>query len=200
MRVVSDNIMSVKKLIGESILRFPDNGIFIRHLIPSEKSPLDEMDICGCWLLVFKSKKLMTSWSLLYETLIKVVNSNPGLRKVIHFEKIHKINERVLCLNRGFNQAYTTDSYAEFIAYGDRKPNDLVVQHLDELKKVLDQAYDFQFESYIQKNIIEGLIEKAFVEPNLELKWTNEPFPWTLYIPPISLKDINKWNKNEKSR
>lgn len=190
------NFMNIEELIEKSMSRSRDNGMFIQYLIPSEISPLEEKDICGCYLLVFNSKELISSWSLIYESLIKVVNSNQELRKVINFENIYKINELALCLNRGFNEAYTTHHYAEFIAYGDCEPNEWIVQTLNELKKALDQPYDFLFESDNQKKIIEGLIEKAFVEPNSELKWTDEPFPWTLYMPPISLEDLKNWKKN----
>jgi len=98
-----------------------------------------------------------------------------------------------LCQNRGFNEAYTTDHYAEFLEDGDCKPNEWIVSHIDQLKDSLNRPFNFQFESNNQRTIINHLIEKALVKPNLDLKWTDEPFPWTLYLAPISENDLNAW-------
>lgn len=185
--------MNVDELIKKSIFNINNNGMFTQYLIPSKISPLKEKNICGCWLLDFNSKKLMNSWLSIYETLQNVVNANIELKEVVCFENIYRLNEHALCQNRGFNEAYTTENYAEFLTDGDCKPNEEIEQCFNNLKKALNHSYDFRFESENQKIIIEGLIEKAFIEPNFELKWTEEPFPWTLYIPPISAEDIKNW-------
>lgn len=186
--------MDKEELIEHSVFKLNKNEIYSEYLIPSEHSPLEVKDICGCWLFVFESKKLMTKWIHLHETLIKVVNSNIALKKVVTFEAVHKLDENTLCQNRGFNEAYTTEHYFEFLTDGDCKPNELIIQHLDELKQALDQPYEFKLESESQQKIINELIERAFVKPNLELKWTNEPHPWTLYSPLILRKDLSEWN------
>ncbi len=187
--------MTREELIKKSVFQSNDNELFAQYLIPSEFCPLEEKDICGCWLLVFNSKEQMKSWAFIYESFKKVVHSNTELREMVDFEEIYRIDERSLCLNRGFNEAYTTSKYAEYLAYGDCTPDEDIVEHLDALKKALDQPYDFHFVSEMHKKVMDGLIKKAFVDPNSELKWTDEPFPWTLYIPPISMEDL----KNEEN-
>lgn len=175
------------------------NGIFTQYLLPSEISPLEEKDICGSWLLEFSSEKLITSWLSIYETLIRVVHSNMESQKVINFETVHKLDTLFLCQNIGFNEAYTTTHYAEFLADGFCPPNEWIIQDLNELNKVVMKPYQFQFLSNNQQQIMLNLIEKNFIDPNDELKWTDEPFPWTLYLPSISLEDINNWGKMKRS-
>ncbi|MEN0048795.1 MAG: hypothetical protein AAF806_17160 [Bacteroidota bacterium] len=182
--------MERESLITKSIFPPVRNEVFTQYLISGKNSPLETKSIFGCWLLIFHQEELLTAWELVYNTFKEFVNSNTKLCNTVSFEDIYKLDNLTLCLNRGFNEAYTTSSYAEFLTDGDCKPNDWIIEHIEELKNALNATYNFQINSIRRKNVIDAIIHKSFVEPNSELKWTDEPFPWTLYIPPISLEEI----------
>lgn len=188
------NDISREELIKKSVFQFKDSEIYDQYLIPGEWGISSEENIFGYWLLVFKSTDLLITWKSIYEIFRRFVNSNHQLAKLIELEKTVKLDENSIWLNRGFNEAYTTESYAEFLEYGDCQPNEWIIRDLDKLKKALEQPFDFKFKSESKKRIIEGLIQKSFVNPSFEFKWTDEPFSWTLYIPPIDLEDVNNWN------
>ncbi|NME71245.1 hypothetical protein [Flammeovirga aprica] len=186
-----------KEKIIKSAYPFSHNDIWKQYLVPYKFSPLENPEIFGSWLLDFSSKAIMNTWQIIYEEFKKVVYSNSELKKCVDFEEIHQIDEISKCLNRGFNEAYTTSSYDEYLKYGDCKPNEWILNDLQLLEKALGSPFDYHLEQENKQRIIDELIEKSFVKPNLELKWTNEPFPWTLYIPPISMFDIRKWEKED---
>ena len=113
---------------------------------------------------------------------------------MVKLEEIHKLDELTICYKRGFNEAYTTESYAEFLKDGDCKPNEWIIKHLEDLEKALEKPYELKLEKKLHREIIDRIIEKAFIQPNMEMKWTSEPYPWTLYFPPISINDLTEWD------
>ncbi len=188
--------MIVERLIEHAVFKINGNDIYTQYLIPTEYSPLKEKDICGCWIFVFKTKELAEVWRLIYEAFKKVVSSNTALKEIVKFEEVHRLDEFTFCQNRGFNEAYTTDHYFEFLTDGDCEPNEWIIEHFNKLKHALDESYEFYLELDNQKKIICKLIERAFVKPNLELKWTDEPYPWTLYNLNITREEIDIWRKS----
>ncbi|AEA45652.1 hypothetical protein Fluta_3684 [Fluviicola taffensis DSM 16823] len=186
--------MTIEELIEKSVFSSDSNynGMFTKHLIPEEYSPLSERNICGCWLLVFKSKEIKNTWVEIYNTFKTFLAQNEDMSRVLAFEAIHHLDELTIVQNRGFNEAYTTSSYSEFLEDGSCKPNEWILRDLQNLQKAISELPEFRCDSMNQKEIIKKMIHESFIEPNSELKWTE---PWTIYLPSISSKDLEKWTK-----
>lgn len=186
--------MTIEELIEKSVFSSDSNynGMFTKHLIPEEYSPLSERNICGCWLLVFKSKEIKNTWVEIYNTFKTFLAQNEDMSRVLAFEAIHHLDELTIVQNRGFNEAYTTSSYSEFLEDGSCPPNEWILRDLQNLRQAISNLPEFQGESMNQKEIIEKLIHESFIEPTSELKWTE---PWTMYLPSISTKNLEKWIK-----
>ncbi|OJJ19833.1 hypothetical protein BKI52_15235 [marine bacterium AO1-C] len=187
--------MKIEELIEKSVFQSDPyyNGVFTQFLIPHKYSPLPEKDICGCWLLIFKTENLMRTWVEIYETFQQFILSHSGMTKVVKFEPFHELDQSSIIFNRGFNEAYTTYSYASFLERGDCRPNEWIIRDISLLNKALGELEKPNLQSQKQEQIISRLIDKSFIEPNTQLKWT-DGVPWTLYLPPISLEEIEQWD------
>ena len=186
--------MKAKELIEKSVFQSPylHNGIFTEFLIPMKHSPLQKKDICGCWLLVFKTKEIMQVWKDIYETFQTFIVGNSSIAKIVKFEPFESLDQSSIIMNRGFNAAYTTDSYAHYLEHGDSKPNECIKRDISLLNQAVEELQQPKLKSQNREQVISLLATKTFIKGNPQLKWSDE-VPWTLYIPLISLKDIEQW-------
>ena len=186
--------MIVKELTQKSVFQSAHlyNGIYTEFLIPVRYSPLQKKDVCGCWLLVFKTKEVMKVWQNIYETFQKFVTENSLLSEVVEFEPFKCLDPSSIIMNRGFNEAYTTDSYAYYLEHGGSRPNECINRDISLLNQALEELQHPKLGSQNREQVISRLITKNFIEGNSQLKWTDK-VPWTLYIPSISYEDIEQW-------
>lgn len=187
--------MNTDELIKKAIFTYPDNGIYTKYLLPEQAILLPERNICGYHLLVFKSNALKATWVAIFNALKQFVNNDFDLRRLINFEAIHEIDETAVFQSRGFNEAYTTRHYHEFLTDGSCKPSEEILNDLHEMHLAL---LDFNLPcDYMecQSDVINNLLFECFVKPTFELRWGNH---WTLYLPPVSMDHIKIWNEQNE--
>jgi|GEM_PF-3964498 len=178
-----------EKAVSQSDPTFNYNGMYTKYLITEEYSPLPEKNVFGCWILVFESVAIQRLWLNIYNVLKAFITEHEEMTAVVKFETIHVLDDLAVAQQRGFNQAYTTDSYLEFLQDGDCKPNEYILKDIYDLHNAVLGLQKFHCTSQKNEKIITKLIHESFIKPNGQLKWTE---PWTLYLPSISIADIEQ--------